>query len=88
MPEMSRRLQILVDQERWSRLERHAKQRGASVATLVREAIDVAFPKEEPAPGAAKNFLSRQARDLGNWQAAKEEIEQGLERESGDNLPD
>lgn len=80
MPEMSRRLQILVDQERWSRLERHAKQRGASMATLVREAIDVVFPKDGPSSSASQSFLSRPARDLGNWQAIKEEIEVGLER--------
>lgn len=81
MPEMTRRLQVLVDQERWSRLERRAKQRGASVATLVREAIDLAFPKEEStAREAAQRFLSRPARDLGDWQTAKKQIERGLGR--------
>lgn len=47
MPTLSRRLQILVDQDRYARLERRARERGASVATLVREAIDLAYPETD-----------------------------------------
>lgn len=81
MAELSRRLQVLIDEGRWARLENEARQRGASVATLVRAAIDLAFPQGElTAIGAAEAFLARPARDLGDWEAAKREIEEGLER--------
>jgi hypothetical protein len=41
---LSRRLQILVDEGRYGRLEAEAARRGVSVATVVREAIDAALP--------------------------------------------
>lgn len=43
---MTRRLQILLDEGRYARLEERASRRGASVATLVREAIDIAYPQD------------------------------------------
>jgi len=44
MSMLDRRLQVLIDEDRWSRLEREAGRRGVSVAVLVREAIDERFP--------------------------------------------
>lgn len=41
---LSERLQILLDPEQRRRLEREAAARGTSVASLVRQAIDAAFP--------------------------------------------
>lgn len=41
---LTRRLQVLLDDARASRLEREAARRGVAVAVLVREAIDAAFP--------------------------------------------
>lgn len=38
------RLQVLIEAEQRQRLEREAASRGTSVATLVRQAIDLAFP--------------------------------------------
>ncbi len=45
---LSRRLQILVDEERYAALERVARARRVSVATVVRDAIDrdLAGPKD------------------------------------------
>ena len=40
------RLQILVDATQRERLERAASERGVSVASLVRTAIDVVYPPE------------------------------------------
>ncbi len=40
----SRRLQILLDEERYERVAREAARRKVSVATVVREAIDGKFP--------------------------------------------
>lgn len=40
---LSERLQILVSSEQRRRLEAEAKRRGSSVASLIREAVDVQF---------------------------------------------
>ena len=44
MSMLDRRLQVLIDEDRWSRLESEAGRRGVPVAVLVREAIDMRFP--------------------------------------------
>ena len=44
MSMLDRRLQVLIDENRWARLEREAGRRGVPVAVLVREAIDECFP--------------------------------------------
>ena len=44
MSMLDRRLQVLIDEGRWSRLEREAERRRVSVSVLVREAIDERFP--------------------------------------------
>ena len=41
---MTERLQVLIGREQRERLEREAARRGTSIATLVREALDQAFP--------------------------------------------
>ena len=54
---LNRRLQVLLDDDRYDRLARRAAERGTSVATLVREAIDVAFPAVDPDKVAAVDEL-------------------------------
>jgi len=44
MSMLDRRLQVLIDEERWSRLEQEAQRLRVSVSTLVREAIDSRYP--------------------------------------------
>lgn len=56
MSMLDRRLQVLIDEDRWSRLEREAGERGVPVAVLVREAIDERFPGD-----ADKRRLALQA---------------------------
>ena len=46
MSMLDRRLQVLIDEERWSRLEREAARRHVSVSMLVREAIDERYPSD------------------------------------------
>ncbi len=43
---LDRRLQILLDEPRYRRLEAAAQARRTSVATIVREAIDAALPAD------------------------------------------
>lgn len=51
------RLQVMIESEQRARLERHARSRGTSVATLVREAIDAAFPADTSRRAAAETIL-------------------------------
>lgn len=44
MSMLDRRLQVLIDEERWARLEQEAARRKVSVGVLVREALDERFP--------------------------------------------
>jgi hypothetical protein len=44
---MTHRLHVLLDDERWRRLETEAERRGTAMASLVREAIDLAFPARD-----------------------------------------
>jgi len=44
---LGRRLQILIDEERHARIARVARERGVSVATVVREAIDRGLPTSD-----------------------------------------
>ena len=56
---LSRRLQILLDERRYRRLQAEALARRASVGALVREAIDKAFPVSlERKRAAAKAILA------------------------------
>ncbi len=50
---LSRRLQVLIDDDRLDRLEREAARQRVAVAVLVRDAIDAAFPATTPARRAA-----------------------------------
>jgi hypothetical protein len=50
---LTRRLQILIDDERLQRLEREAARRRVSVAVVVRDAIDAAYPLDLSARRAA-----------------------------------
>ncbi|MGQ0680133.1 MAG: CopG family transcriptional regulator [Actinomycetota bacterium] len=45
---LSERLQILIDAERLSRIRHAAGERGVSVAQVIRDAIDQAFPVQSP----------------------------------------
>ncbi|PZU44665.1 MAG: antitoxin [Arsenicicoccus sp.] len=47
MSVMERRLQLLLDAERFARVSEEAERSGRSVAAVIREAIDVRFPGED-----------------------------------------
>lgn len=53
MSMLSRRLQVLIDEDRYNRLSRHALAQGMSIATLVRNAIDTTYPAVDPARARA-----------------------------------
>lgn len=79
---MSRRLQILIDEERFRRLEAHASSRGASVAELVREAIDQAFPDETAdRRRAAEMLLAAPQMPVEDWPEMKRELLEDVDRQ-------
>jgi hypothetical protein len=57
MSTYSHRLQILLDDERHERVAAVSRQRGVSVATVVRDAIDRGLPADEPRRRAAARAL-------------------------------
>jgi len=54
---LTRRLQILLDDERYERLARQAAEGGTSIAMLVRDAIDARFPAVDPERRAAADHI-------------------------------
>lgn len=59
MSMLDRRLQVLIDQSLWARLEREAERRSVSVSTLVREAIDDRYPGSTAERRAALDAVLR-----------------------------
>lgn len=77
MPGLSRRLQILLDEGRYQRLARLARGRKTSVATLVREAIDVAYPQgHRRREEAGRRLLDAEPIAVSDWPELKREIEE------------
>ena len=65
MSMFSERLQVLIDPEQRERLESVAEARGTSVATVVREAIDLAFPSaDRHRQAAGRAVLAAEAMDV------------------------
>lgn len=64
MSVMERRLQLLLDAERYARVAEEAESSGRSVAAVIREAIDVRFPGggEAARMEAGRDFLHRARR--------------------------
>lgn len=64
---MERRLQLLLDQERYDRVATEAERSGRSVAAVIREAIDQRFNQDETRAGrraaAARLLASMEASD-------------------------
>jgi hypothetical protein len=54
---LSRRLQILIDDARYRRLEAVARERRLSVAAVIRDAIDAALPVDLPKKQRAASAL-------------------------------
>lgn len=76
MSGLDRRLQVLIDDARMTRLEREAERRGSSVATLVREAIDGAFPDDTPTRReAGRLLLDAPPLPVADWAELKNEVE-------------
>lgn len=72
---LTRRLQVLLDEERFERLERRAAETGASIGALVRRAIDESYPSGTgDAEEAGAEFLAAAPMPVDDWPAMKEEL--------------
>jgi hypothetical protein len=73
---LSRRIQLLLDDDRYERLATEAHARGVSVASLIRRAIDGAFPPgSERRAKAIDEILSAPLVDLPPPDELREELE-------------
>jgi predicted transcriptional regulator len=83
MSTMERRLQLLLDQERYDRVAAEAKASGRSVNAVIREAIDHRFVSGDDERAAAVQRLLALEPDAGEaetWAEVKASLEADLER--------
>jgi 16S rRNA U516 pseudouridylate synthase RsuA-like enzyme len=81
MPFLGHRLQVLLDEGRYRRLEQRAAEQGRPVAALVRDAIDMAFPSQATARRqAGKGLLDMPPMAVGDWDEMKQEILDATDR--------
>ena len=74
---LTRRLQILLDDAQYVRLESYARQRGLSVGAAVREAIDRAVPTDASRRRAAGDaILAAEPVDVGTVAELKRELDE------------
>lgn len=85
MSTMERRLQLLLDQARYARVEAEARASGRSVAAVIREAIDYRFDVDAEAARrveAARRFLELAQGTHGeppvDWAATKRAMDDEL----------
>ena len=72
---LSHRLQVLLDEERWIRLNRKAEETKQSVGALVRAAIDRTYPATDGARRAAGDaLLASPPMPVDDWDVMKREI--------------
>lgn len=74
--QLTHRTQVLLDEDRHQRLRQRAQRTGSSIGELVREAIDLAYPTEEPplsAAEAAGALLDSEPIPVDDWPVMKAE---------------
>jgi hypothetical protein len=82
---LTRRLQVLLDDERYERLEERSRASGASVGALVRRAIDETYPPPRAdAERAGAEFLAAEPMPVDDWDAMKRELLETLYDERAD----
>jgi predicted DNA-binding protein len=71
---LSRRLQVLIDEERMERLRRESERTGAPVGAVVRQAIDARLglaADRERAASAARRLLDAEPMPVEDWGVEK-----------------
>lgn len=81
MSMLTRRLQVLIDDDRFERLEQEAARRRVAVAVLVRDAIDAAFPATSSARVmAGDRILTATAMDVPDPAGLRAELDEQRSR--------
>jgi hypothetical protein len=82
MSMLDRRLQVLIDDDRWTRLEQEAERRKVSVSTIVREAIDERYPHHaERRRAALQAILDAEPMEVPDPDGLRRELEEVRGRE-------
>ena len=72
---LTHRLQILIDDERYERVRAVARQRGTSVASVIREALDRGLPAtQQRRTAAARRILDAAPMEVGDLVAELNEL--------------
>jgi hypothetical protein len=75
MAELERRLQVLIDEKRYRRLEQRAAAEHRPVAALVRDALDLAYPDDSDGRRAAGlAFLALEPMPAADWAELKRDV--------------
>jgi len=81
MRTLTRRTQLLLDEDRYERLAQQAKATGSSVGAVIREAIDIAYPQPTlTRREAADRLLAAEPMPVDDWPTMKREIEARWEK--------
>jgi hypothetical protein len=72
---LERRLQILLDEQRYRRISSVARRRGVSIASVIREAIDSLLPGDVDRAEAARRILEAAPMPVPDPKELKEELE-------------
>lgn len=73
---LEKRLQVLLDEQRWKRLSSYAAERNVSVGSVVREALDRAIPAStDERRAAARRILAAEPMDVPRPAALRRELE-------------
>jgi hypothetical protein len=74
---LSHRLQVLIDERRYRRLQASAEKRGVSIGQLIREAIDRSYSSDEDRRAAAgQRILEAAPMDVPDVTELKRELEE------------
>jgi hypothetical protein len=74
---LTRRLQILLEEAQYARLESYAKERGLSVGAAVREAIEKSIPSDVARRrAAARAILAAEPMQVGSIDELKKELDE------------
>jgi hypothetical protein len=81
MATLTRRLQILLDEERYRQLERESQRSGRSIAALIRVAVDRAYGHDVGERHAAvQRFLDAPLAPVADWSEEKRLIRERSDR--------
>lgn len=76
MGELTERLEIRLDRERMQRLRKESRQRGVSIAEIVREAIDARYQATREDKLRAAQELFQVEAPVGDWEDMERQIEE------------